>query len=142
MNCAPGEVCHVDSPAMRLNRVLFWVSVVIYAGAVTLHARGTLVGCGCSHDHKDASEVWRSARSSSVQGPPPHRVTGRLRCRHARKLGRGGWSVDQAWTLRAGNEDERRQMLKTMLSFGITENLQISGSFPLAMSDGRLAPAR
>ena len=57
-------------------------------------------------------------------------------------LGRGGWSVDQAWTLRAGNEDERQQMLKTMLSFGITENLQISGSFPLAMSDGRLAPAR
>src|SRR3954469_3196046 len=55
-------------------------------------------------------------------------------------LGRGGWSVDQA--LRAGGEDERQQMLKTMLSFGITDNLQISGSFPLAMSDGRLAPAR
>ena len=35
MNCAPGDVCHVDSPAMRLNRVLFWLSVVIYAGAVT-----------------------------------------------------------------------------------------------------------
>ena len=36
MNCAPGEVCHIDSPAMRVNRVLFWVSVTIYAGAVTL----------------------------------------------------------------------------------------------------------
>ena len=57
-------------------------------------------------------------------------------------LGRGGWSVDQAWTLRAGDDDERQQMLKTMLSFGVTENLQISGSFPLAMGDGRLAPAR
>jgi hypothetical protein len=34
-NCAPGEMCHVDSPAMRMNRVLFWISVVIYAGAVT-----------------------------------------------------------------------------------------------------------
>jgi len=34
MNCAPGEVCHVDSPAMRLNRVLFWISIIIYAGAV------------------------------------------------------------------------------------------------------------
>jgi hypothetical protein len=33
-------------------------------------------------------------------------------------------------------------MLKTMLSFGVTENLQLSGSFPLVMSDGRLAPAR
>jgi hypothetical protein len=57
-------------------------------------------------------------------------------------LGRGGWSVDQAWTLRAGDDDQRQQMLKTMLSFGITENLQLSGSFPLAMSDGGLAPAR
>jgi hypothetical protein len=57
-------------------------------------------------------------------------------------LGRGGWSVDQAWTLRGGDEDERQQMLKTMLSFGVTENLQVSGSLPLAMSDGRLAPAR
>jgi hypothetical protein len=57
-------------------------------------------------------------------------------------LGRGGWSIDQAWTLRSGNDDQQQQMLKTMLSFGITENLQISGSFPLAMSDGRLAPAR
>lgn len=35
VNCAPGEVCHIDSPAMRLNRMLFWLSVVIYAGAVT-----------------------------------------------------------------------------------------------------------
>ena len=57
-------------------------------------------------------------------------------------LGRGGWSLDQAWTLRSGDGDEHQQMLKTMLSFGITENLQISGSFPLAMRDGRLAPAR
>jgi hypothetical protein len=57
-------------------------------------------------------------------------------------LGRGGWSVDQAWTMRGGGEDEREQMLKTMLSFGVTENLQVSGSFPLAMNDGRIAPAR
>jgi hypothetical protein len=35
MNCAPGEICYIDSPAMRINRGLFWVSVVIYAGAVT-----------------------------------------------------------------------------------------------------------
>ena len=35
MNCAPGEVCHIDSPAMRVNRALFWVSVVVFAGAVT-----------------------------------------------------------------------------------------------------------
>jgi hypothetical protein len=35
MDCAPGEVCHIDSPAMRVNRVLFWVSVVIYTGAAS-----------------------------------------------------------------------------------------------------------
>jgi hypothetical protein len=35
MDCAPGEVCHVDSPAMRANRIMFWASVVIWAGAVT-----------------------------------------------------------------------------------------------------------
>jgi len=34
MNCAPGEMCHTDSPAMRVNRALFWTSVGIYAGAI------------------------------------------------------------------------------------------------------------
>jgi hypothetical protein len=36
LNCAPGELCHVDSPAMRLNRRLFWVSAAIYSVAVTV----------------------------------------------------------------------------------------------------------
>ena len=35
-NCAPGEVCHIDSPAMRANRRLFWFSVAIYIVAVTV----------------------------------------------------------------------------------------------------------
>ena len=34
-DCAPGEVCHVDSPAMRFNRKLFWFSAAIYVIAVT-----------------------------------------------------------------------------------------------------------
>ena len=34
MNCAPGDLCHIDSAASRWNRTLFWISVVIYAGAV------------------------------------------------------------------------------------------------------------
>ena len=57
-------------------------------------------------------------------------------------LGRGGWSVDQAWTFRGGDEEQRQQMLKTMLSFGATENFQLSASFPLVMQDSQLAPAR
>lgn len=35
MNCAPGEVCHVDSRAMRTNRMIFWTSVLVFSGAVT-----------------------------------------------------------------------------------------------------------
>jgi hypothetical protein len=35
MDCAPGEICHIDSPAMRVNRIMFWTSVAIWAGAVT-----------------------------------------------------------------------------------------------------------
>jgi hypothetical protein len=34
MDCAPGEACHIDSRTMRINRVMFWSSVGIWAGAV------------------------------------------------------------------------------------------------------------
>jgi len=35
--CAPGDVCHMDSPVMRFNRRLFWLSAFVYvvAGALT-----------------------------------------------------------------------------------------------------------
>lgn len=56
-------------------------------------------------------------------------------------LGRGGWSVDQAWTYRVGENVDGQQMFKTMVSFGITETVQVSGSVPVAMSDG-LGPSR
>ena len=58
-------------------------------------------------------------------------------------LGRGGWSVDQAYTFRSGEGDDpqSQQMFKTMVSFGITETVQVSGSIPVAMTDG-LTPSR
>ena len=28
--CAPGDVCHVDSPLMRFNRRMFWLSAAVY----------------------------------------------------------------------------------------------------------------
>ena len=58
-------------------------------------------------------------------------------------LGRGGWSIDQAYTFRGGEGDDpqSQQMFKTMVSFGITETVQVSGSIPIAMSDG-LTPSR
>ncbi len=36
MNCAPGDVCHFDSPTMRFNRKLFWLSLAIYGIAVSV----------------------------------------------------------------------------------------------------------
>jgi hypothetical protein len=36
LDCPPGDVCHVDSPMSRFNRTMFWISLWIYAVAVTL----------------------------------------------------------------------------------------------------------
>ena len=36
MNCAPGDVCHIDSPTMRVNRKLFWISAATYVVAVSV----------------------------------------------------------------------------------------------------------
>jgi hypothetical protein len=33
-SCAPGEICHVDNPMMRINRRVFWASASLYAAAV------------------------------------------------------------------------------------------------------------
>jgi hypothetical protein len=32
--CAPGDLCHIDSPMMRWNRRVFWLSLIIYAAAL------------------------------------------------------------------------------------------------------------
>jgi len=42
-------------------------------------------------------------------------------------LGRGGWSLDQTWTIRTAEDADDQQMLRTMLAFGITENLHRTG---------------
>jgi hypothetical protein len=34
MDCAPGDVCHVDSRPSRFNRGMFWLSLWIYVIAV------------------------------------------------------------------------------------------------------------
>ena len=34
--CAPGETCHVDSPLMRWNRRIYWVSAVVFVVALVL----------------------------------------------------------------------------------------------------------
>ena len=32
--CEPGEICHIDSPVSRFNRVMFWTSFAIYVIAI------------------------------------------------------------------------------------------------------------
>ena len=34
--CAPGELCHIDSPLMRWNRRVLWVSAAVYVIALVL----------------------------------------------------------------------------------------------------------
>jgi hypothetical protein len=41
--CEPGEVCHRDTPFMRVNRGLYWTSVVVYAAAGAITYGGFLV---------------------------------------------------------------------------------------------------
>ena len=35
LNCAPGDICHIDSPMSRFNRAMFWTSFAIYVVAVS-----------------------------------------------------------------------------------------------------------
>ena len=44
-------------------------------------------------------------------------------------LGKGGWGFDAAWMARS-SEDAFAQTLRTMISFGVTEDIQVSGSVP------------
>ena len=41
--CAPGELCHIDSPFMRLNRRLYWISVALFVVALVVTYGSLLV---------------------------------------------------------------------------------------------------
>jgi len=41
--CAPGELCHIDSPFMRFNRRLYWTSVGLFALALIVTYGSLLV---------------------------------------------------------------------------------------------------
>ncbi|HEY7500833.1 MAG TPA: hypothetical protein VH740_20080 [Vicinamibacterales bacterium] len=56
-------------------------------------------------------------------------------------LGKGGWQVDQAWFGRLGEgRDTEEQTLRTMIGFGITEDLQISASVPISLVSSSFMP--
>ena len=41
--CEPGELCHMDTPFMRFNRRLYWITVAMYGVAVAITYGGLLV---------------------------------------------------------------------------------------------------
>jgi hypothetical protein len=41
--CAPGELCHIDSPFMRFNRRLYWISLALFVIAVVVVTYGSLL---------------------------------------------------------------------------------------------------
>lgn len=41
--CVPGELCHIDTPFMRVNRRLYWSSLATYLAAVAITYGGLLV---------------------------------------------------------------------------------------------------
>lgn len=41
--CEPGALCHMDTPFMRFNRRLYWLSLAIYVGAVAITYGGLVV---------------------------------------------------------------------------------------------------
>ena len=56
-------------------------------------------------------------------------------------LGKGGWQLDQAWFGRlADTPQSEEQRLRTMISFGITEDLQVSGSVPIMLVNSFFMP--
>jgi len=56
-------------------------------------------------------------------------------------LGKGGWSFDQAWMGRASEgPDGNDQLLRSMISFGVTEDLQLSASLPIPLTSGAAMP--
>jgi hypothetical protein len=52
-------------------------------------------------------------------------------------LGKGGWSFDQVWMGSISDtNDATEQLLRSMISFGITEDFQVSGSLPIPIAGG------
>ena len=41
--CAPGEICHIDSSFMRFNRRLYWASVALFVIALAVTYGSPLV---------------------------------------------------------------------------------------------------
>lgn len=54
-------------------------------------------------------------------------------------LGKGGWQFDQAWMGRT-TQDQIEQTLRSMITFGITERVQVSTSIPVPLTTSAQPP--
>ena len=58
-------------------------------------------------------------------------------------LGRDGWSLDLGWMMRRDTTGDDDHMLRTMIGYGLTEDLQITASLPVSLtSTSRMLPGR
>jgi len=113
--CAPGELCHMDTPLMRFNRRLYWASVVLFAIALVV-TYGTRV-------------VYASGHGPLFGAATP-------------TLGKGGWQFDQAWMGQVvKGPDSGGQLLRSMISAGLTEKIQVSVSAPVPLVTTDLLPS-
>jgi hypothetical protein len=113
--CAPGELCHMDTPFMRFNRRLYWFSVVVFAVALLL-TYGTRA-------------VYASGHGPLFGAATP-------------TLGKGGWQFDQAWMGQVmKGPDSGGEVLRTMISAGLTEKIQLSVSAPIPLETSSLPPS-
>ena len=56
-------------------------------------------------------------------------------------LGKGGWSFDQVWMGRTSDGPETNdQLLRSMISFGVTKDFQISASLPIPLTSSSHMP--
>jgi hypothetical protein len=57
-------------------------------------------------------------------------------------LGKGAWQFDQAWMgQRMDGPADAGDLLRSMISFGITQKVQISGSLPISLGSGGAMPS-
>ncbi len=78
-----------------------------------------------------AATLWTSTLAASGHGPVFGGATP--------TLGKGGWQFDQAWMGRT-SEDITEQTLRSMITFGITERVQVSASVPVPLTTGAQPP--
>jgi len=75
--------------------------------------------------------AWPRAVSATGHGPVFGAATP--------TLGRDGWSLDVAWMMRR-SQTEDDQMLRSMIGYGLTEDVQVSVSLPVPLSSSNRMP--